>query len=120
MARKTKAEAEQTRQKIIAAARSVFHSEGVSRTSLEKIAQVAGVTRGAVYWHFANKASLFFAMREEAKMALNRAETHLDALDAADPLAAIECSLLEFFAVLKNDPLVRNLRNHVPALRICR
>jgi TetR/AcrR family acrAB operon transcriptional repressor len=39
----------------------------VSHTSLEKIAAAAGVTRGAVYWHFRNKSELFFAMREDAR-----------------------------------------------------
>ena len=52
MVRKTKEEAEQTRKDILNAARIVFHECGVSRSSLEKIAKAAGVTRGAIYWHF--------------------------------------------------------------------
>jgi nucleoid-associated protein YgaU len=44
MARKTKEEAERTRQQIIHAARQVFHECGVSRTSLEKIAKAHGTT----------------------------------------------------------------------------
>ncbi len=65
MVRKTKEEAEQTRKELIHAARRVFHQCGVSRSTLEKIAKAAGVTRGAVYWHFKDKAELFFAMRED-------------------------------------------------------
>lgn len=65
MARKTKEDALVTRAQIIDAARRVFHAEGVNRSSLEKIAKTAGVTRGAVYWHFANKAELFLAVRQE-------------------------------------------------------
>lgn len=107
MVRKTKAEAEQTRKEIIDAARCVFHECGVSRTSLEKVARVAGVTRGAIYWHFENKASLFYAMREDAVKELEQARTTLASPDIPNPLNAIERSLLEFFGVLENNPSVR-------------
>ncbi|MGM0569808.1 TetR family transcriptional regulator [Marinobacter sp.] len=62
MARKTKAEAEATREAILDAAELVFFEKGVARTSLEQIACAAGVTRGAIYWHFRNKQDLFEAM----------------------------------------------------------
>ncbi|MEY3491005.1 MAG: hypothetical protein RL309_133, partial [Verrucomicrobiota bacterium] len=52
MARKTKAEAALTRDRIVTCARQVFSREGVTNTSLETVAKEAGVTRGAVYWHF--------------------------------------------------------------------
>jgi AcrR family transcriptional regulator len=63
MVRKTKEEAEQTRKDIIEAARRTFHQYGVSRSTCERIAKAAGVTRGAVYWHFRDKAEIFFALR---------------------------------------------------------
>lgn len=107
MVRKTKAEAEQTRQEIIAAARAVFYECGVSRTSLEKVAQAAGVTRGAVYWHFANKAALFFAMREEPLKMLENASAHLASPELADPLDAIERFLLTFFELLESSSPLR-------------
>ncbi|WP_157991374.1 TetR family transcriptional regulator [Caldimonas tepidiphila] len=66
MPRRTKEEAEQTRRQILEAARRTFHERGVSATSLEHIAHAAGVTRGAIYWHFENKGALFKAMREDA------------------------------------------------------
>lgn len=66
MPRRTKEAARQTRQQILAAARRTFCERGVSATGLDHIAQAAGVTRGAIYWHFANKEALFQAMREEA------------------------------------------------------
>lgn len=106
MVRKTKADAEQTRQDLIAAAREMFHRCGVSRTSLEKIAAQAGVTRGAVYWHFANKAELFFAVREESQRLLQGVSALLDDPEEANPLLAIENALLELFAVLEQNPLV--------------
>lgn len=62
MARSTKAEALETRERLLDAATEVFCAEGVSRPSLTKVAERAGVTRGAVYGHFANKADLFEAL----------------------------------------------------------
>ena len=110
MARKTKEEAERTRQQIIHAARQVFHECGVSRTSLEKIAKAAGVTRGAVYWHFANKADLFFAMREQASAPLlTQVDGLLLAEGLADPLAGIEGALNELFHTLEECPEVRQI-----------
>ncbi|MDR3425210.1 MAG: TetR family transcriptional regulator [Alphaproteobacteria bacterium] len=64
MARKTKDEAEKTRHAILDAAETVFYARGVSHTSLEEIAAEAGVTRGAVYWHFKDKPELCEAMAQ--------------------------------------------------------
>lgn len=52
MARKTKQQALETRQHILDVAIRLFSQQGVSATSLAQIAQAAGVTRGAIYWHF--------------------------------------------------------------------
>ncbi len=65
MARKTKEEAQETREAIINAAIDVFYEHGVSKSSLEEIAEAAGVTRGAVYWHFKNKADIFSAIHDQ-------------------------------------------------------
>ena len=62
MARRTKAEADETRTKLLDAAEEVFLEKGVSRTSLGDIAQRAGATRGAVYWHFKDKVDVFSSM----------------------------------------------------------
>lgn len=65
MARKTKEEAERTRQNILNAAFDVFTCKGFMRTTLCDIASAAGVTRGAIYWHFKDKVDLFVALSEE-------------------------------------------------------
>ena len=59
MVRKSKSETEQTRQDIITAARKIFAARGVSRSTLEQIANEAGVTRGAIYWHFKDNPTSF-------------------------------------------------------------
>lgn len=64
MARQTKEKAQQTRESILDAASYVFCEKGVANAGLEEIAERAGVTRGAVYWHFKNKVDLFEALHE--------------------------------------------------------
>jgi TetR/AcrR family acrAB operon transcriptional repressor len=56
--RKTKEEAEKTKSKILKSALNVFLKKGYSRTTLTDIAEHAGFTRGAVYWHFNDKSEL--------------------------------------------------------------
>ena len=110
MVRKTKEEAEKTRKELIDAARAVFHQCGVSRSTLEKIAKEAGVTRGAVYWHFKDKAELFFAMREDVfTPMIERTDAFLFSEAYENPLDAIEASLKEFFRVLEDCPVVREV-----------
>jgi TetR/AcrR family transcriptional regulator, acrAB operon repressor len=110
MVRKTKEDAEKTRKDIIDSARAVFHQCGVSRSTLEKIAKTAGVTRGAVYWHFKDKAALFFAMREDVFTPMNeRIDSFLFSASYANPLDAIEAALKEFFRVLEDCAVVREV-----------
>ncbi|KJV28667.1 hypothetical protein VI06_11665 [Aquitalea magnusonii] len=66
MARKTKEEADKTRHLLLDAAEHLFWEQGVSKTTLASIAEHAGLTRGAIYWHFDNKADLFNAMCDRA------------------------------------------------------
>ena len=68
MVRKTKTEAQETRARLLDTAERVFSVSGVSRTLLAEIAEAAGVTRGAVYWHFKNKAALFDAMMQRVSL----------------------------------------------------
>lgn len=73
MARRTKEDALATRHQLLDAAERVFAEKGVSRTSLNDIAQAAGATRGAIYWHFKNKADLFSAMLERITLPMEEA-----------------------------------------------
>lgn len=111
MVRKTKEDAAITRQRIIDAAREMFLLKGVSRTSLEQIASHASVTRGAVYWHFQNKAELFHAMREEVYLPLidRMDDTLLGNTDEAnpDPLGRIRKHLEGTIHILDDDQTTR-------------
>src|SRR6478609_9788806 len=68
MVRRTKQEAEETRGRILDAAEQVFHEKGVAHASLEDVAAAAQVTRGAIYWHFKDKAELFDAMMQRVDL----------------------------------------------------
>ncbi|WP_372071648.1 TetR family transcriptional regulator [Tistrella mobilis] len=68
MARRTKEDAEKTRQQILDAAAAAFDAEGVAACALEHVARLAGVTRGAIYWHFKNKSDLLDAMLERVRL----------------------------------------------------
>lgn len=63
--RRTKEEAESTRQTILDTALLEFAEKGYSATKLQDIAEKAGVTRGAIYWHFENKADLYLKLQDE-------------------------------------------------------
>jgi AcrR family transcriptional regulator len=53
-----------TRKRLIEAAAAVIAEKGFDRASLEDIAALAGMTRGAVYGNFKNKEELFLALIE--------------------------------------------------------
>ena len=107
--RRTKADAELTRQQILDAARRVFAERGVARTSLEQVASAAGLTRGAIYWHFANKTELFYAMRDQVSLPLfDRMGAALLGKDMEDPFLAVEDSMLEILRGLEGDERVRD------------
>ena len=89
MVRKTKIEAAITREQLLDAAERVFREQGVSRTSLAEIAAAAGVTRGAVYWHFKDKADVFQAMCARATLPLDLLLSEAASSPCADPLAAL-------------------------------
>ena len=65
--RKTKEEAEITKQKIMDAALQLFKNKGVDATRLQDIAKAAGMTRGAIYWHFKNKLDILTTLMLDMK-----------------------------------------------------
>src|SRR6185369_2538674 len=89
MARRTKMEAAATRVALLDAAERVFRERGVARTSLAEIAAAAGVTRGAVYWHFRDKADLFEALCERVQLPMEAMLASAGEIRQKDPLGAL-------------------------------
>ena len=89
MARKTKQEAQETRQHILDVALRIFSQQGVSSTSLGEIAKAAGVTRGAIYWHFKDKSDLFSEIWELSESNIGELELEYQAKFPGDPLSVL-------------------------------
>ncbi len=118
--RLTQAERRQrTCQELVAAADSLFRSQGFHATSLDQIAAAAGYTKGAIYFNFDSKEDLFFAVYE--RRAADRRQEFEGIFRRADPVAALErlgvdalCSMrrddgwiavfFEFWAHVLRDP----------------
>ena len=109
MARRTKAEAEQTREQILDAAEAVFLERGVARASLEEIAQRAGVTRGAVYWHFRNKAALFDAMYCRVHLPMEELFNQVVALEDGKAVEALRDYCVQALLSLARNPRRRQV-----------
>ncbi|MDH4580637.1 TetR family transcriptional regulator [Pseudomonas sp. BN415] len=109
MARRTKEEAEETRVQILDATERVFHEKGVSRASLAEIAAAAGVSRGAIYWHFENKTDLFQAMLERIHMPLEELARASESEDEPDPLGRMHQLLVRLLKRVELDPQSRRI-----------
>lgn len=70
--RRTKEDAELTRNTLLDAALAVFQRKGYADSRLEDVAEEAGVTRGAIYHHFGGKVELYNALVEERFLRANR------------------------------------------------
>jgi TetR/AcrR family acrAB operon transcriptional repressor len=108
LARHTKEEALATRHRLLDAAEVLFQAQGVSQTSLQQIAQQAGATRGAIYWHFKDKADLFNAMMERVTLPLEAA-AQATGLTDGDPLEEVERMLVAALKLMTTDPQVRRV-----------
>ncbi|MFO1413693.1 MAG: TetR family transcriptional regulator [Burkholderiales bacterium] len=109
MVRKTKEEAQATRERLLDAAENLFRERGVTRTSLAEVAAAAGMTRGAVYWHFKDKADLFRAMCDRATLPLDAAFEHGCAAACADPLGTLRTLAIGALRNLATDPRAQNV-----------
>jgi AcrR family transcriptional regulator len=102
--------------RILDAAMRVFRRHGFRRSSIEQAAEEAGLTRQALYHHFASKEALFRAVIErlyeqglEAEIAAAKMAEEED-LELADILIAeIGARMRSLFASLKGSPHIEEL-----------
>jgi len=109
MARRTKQEAQETRALLLDAAELVFHRRGVSRTTLNEIAEAAGVTRGAIYHHFENKAALFHAMVERVTLPMETARSQNLSPSEGDVLAALRAHIALSLRRMRDEEQLRRV-----------
>lgn len=106
--RKTAAETELTRRALADAALAVFAERGYAAARLDDVAARAGVTRGALYHHFADKAELYLSVIGAAWVDLSA--PILAELEGSDPpLKRLERFLVAYLRASERDPRFRAL-----------
>jgi AcrR family transcriptional regulator len=101
-------QSEATRSALVAAARELFAARGYAEVATEEIVRGAGVTRGALYHHFAGKRELFEAVYEEVERHLVEQIASLAVASASDPLAALHAGAQAFLDACE-DPAVQRI-----------
>lgn len=105
MARKTKEESERTYHALLDAAATLFIQKGVSKTTLNDIAARAGMTRGAVYWHFDNKDNVILALWERNASAIHQEFVQKMQLgETSDPAASFRDTINTMVQTVANEP----------------
>ncbi len=109
MARKTKEEAQATREGILDAALACFHEHGVANTSLAAIGERAGYSRGAVYWHFKNKTEILEAMINRERVPFIKRLRQTYSPHRNTPILDLRSAMLVSLGELANEPHLRDM-----------
>lgn len=104
MARKTKEDAQLTCAALLDAAERVFYENGVAGTTLNDIASAAGLTRGAIYWHFKDKSDLLAALFTRAMLPMEAMLNELEQASDAQPLQALRTMCVQALCNLAHSP----------------
>lgn len=107
MARRTREEALETRQRILDTAARMFGQQGIAVTSLQDIAAAADVSRGAIYWHFKNKSDLLSTLLDEVGAQFDQALLACQP-QAADPFEQVRRHAVSSISLLNGDNSLRH------------
>lgn len=113
--RRTAEDAAATRAALLAAARLLFTAPGFAAATLDDVARQAGVTRGALYHHFADKESLFAAVFEDLQAEL-AARTIRAAARATSRIDGLVRGCLAFLDACLEPDVVRIMLADSPAV----
>lgn len=116
MPRASAAAAAITAQQLLSTATGLFASRGFGAVSVDDVARATGVTRGAVYHHYDNKAGLFLAVA--TKLQLDVAEAVTRAAEAAgeDALERLQAGSRAFLDAITTGPAVQILLTDAPSV----
>ena len=104
MARKTKEETEKTYHALLDAASRLFIRQGVARTTLKDVAEEAGMTRGAVYWHFDDKDAVIKALwQRNAEASHDQLIEDLQQIEGDNPAQAFRSIIHDIIQTVVND-----------------
>jgi AcrR family transcriptional regulator len=108
---------EATRQRLVAAARTLFAERGYARVGTEEIVQAAGVTRGALYHQFRDKADLFAAVAESAQAEVaHRITRGAESDGPVDSMTALYAGVQRFMEACADPAVERILLVDGPAV----
>ncbi len=100
--RRTKEDAEKTRQTVLEAALKLFSRDGYSLTTLSRIAKEAGCSRGPIYWHFENKDDLYEAVLAYSQEPLEALVAECSGMRET-PIEAMDHFIERWLGLLAND-----------------
>ncbi len=106
--RRTKEDALETRKKILESALDVFYEKGYSKTTLDDIAERAGVSRGPIYWNFKNKDDIYLISLKECYQELYRLISPEEG-DARSPLRSLTDLMNNRIMILRDNQRMRKL-----------
>lgn len=114
--RRTQAErSATTRAALLASARALFTERGFAGAGREEIVRRAGVTRGALYHHFATKTDLFRAVFEEVEQEVTE-QVARAAASTPEPLDALRRGCREFLDAALDPAVQRIVLVEAPAV----
>jgi TetR/AcrR family acrAB operon transcriptional repressor len=100
--RRTKEDAEKTRQTVLEASLKLFSRDGYSLTTLSRIAKEAGCSRGPIYWHFENKDDLYEAVLAYSQEPLEALVAECGAMRET-PIEAMDHFIERWLGLLANN-----------------
>lgn len=96
---------------MLDAAESLFSEKGVSNTSMNQVAEAAGVTRGAIYHHFQNKLDLIDALMDRVRLPVDEMRDELAQTYDGDPVLLLRARCLHIINQVQDDPHMQALVN---------
>jgi AcrR family transcriptional regulator len=101
--KKPRSTATATREDIVVACLKLFARHGFHNTSISDIANGAGITKGAIYWHFENKEALFAAILDNMRLNWQEiVQQHVDEVE--NPRDKIDQLFENFYLLLVQHP----------------
>jgi AcrR family transcriptional regulator len=106
---------EATRRRLVTAARTLFGARGYAGVGTEEIVRAAGVTRGALYHQFRDKAGLFAAVAEEVEAEIVD-RVAAGAGDSSDPVSELQTGVRLFLDACAEPEVERIILLDAPAV----